>query len=266
MEYVTTFPHPQEAAKARQILDGLSQPYRLIEARPGHVSVGTEALVIGEEVRRALYTNGAPGFICSGWVEYRPARIQVPSAHPLHFEEDVIGRVSVMVLQPCDADLTKIRSVAQISGNLTEAFPYLNAVIREGFYSPGGPTLTFMDGYRMITLFPQRIAMAKTDEIVDTWRVLEMVRVRVNDCWAKRASITPCYDARKKPPALEIYYRLPKTNCRECGEKGCMAFALRLWTGHVKMRQCAPVFEGEYKHLREALVQICSGLGETEKS
>ncbi len=66
---------------------------------------------------------------------------------------------------------------------------------------------------------------------------------------------------RKKPPALEIYKRLPGTNCRMCGQKTCMAFALTLWSGNAKPDQCTPIFKGEYPHLKDAFLEICAGIG-----
>lgn len=82
-----------------------------------------------------------------------------------------------------------------------------------------------------------------------------------NDVWSRKDSIQPSFELKKKPPALEIYKRLPGTNCQECGEKTCMAFALRLWMGETDPYLCRPIFEGEYPHLRDAFLEICAGLG-----
>jgi ArsR family metal-binding transcriptional regulator len=177
------------------------------------------------------------------------------------FAEDVFGQATIMVLAPCIADAAKIRLIAHVRGDLTEVFPYLNAEMRQASYNKDGPNLTFMDSYRMVSLYPSRIAVAKADEIVDGWRVLEMIRRRDNDVWSRRSRIEPSYERRAKPPALEIYYRLPKTNCRACGQKTCMAFALSLWSGNAAPSQCKPVFDGEAAYLKPALVEICAGLG-----
>ena len=68
---------------------------------------------------------------------------------------------------------------------------------------------------------------------------------------------------RQKPAVLDIYKRLPHTNCRECGQKTCMAFALTLWSGNAKPMMCKPIFGGEHAHLRDAFLEICVGLGFT---
>jgi ArsR family metal-binding transcriptional regulator len=191
------------------------------------------SLALGQEARFTLAPREKE-FVRSGWVEYRPAEIAVPKAQPMEFEEDVFGRGSVMVLAPCVADETKIRLVARISEDLSHALPYLNAEMRQGSYNPDGPIFTFMEGYRMVALYRQRISVAKADDIVDGWRALEMIRCGADEAWEKREEIEPCCEMRQKPPPLETFKRLP--------------------------RECRCVFEGEHTRLKDALVEICVGL------
>ena len=202
--------------------------------------------------------------VCSGWVDYQPAKSEVPSAVPPSFEEDIFGDCAVMVLAPCVADLARIRLIVHLSGDLTAVFPYLNAEMPQGDVCREAETFTYMDEYRLVSLYARRITLAKADELVDAWRTLEKIRCRVNDTWRRRGAIEPCYELRRKPPALEIYKRLPGTNCRACGEKTCLAFALRLWNGEVKPTLCVPIFTGEHGHLKGAFLEICSSLGLSE--
>ena len=37
---------------------------------------------------------------------------------------------------------------------------------------------------------------------------------------------------------LDVYQALPKTNCGECGARGCMAFAAALLGGDKRLRDC----------------------------
>ena len=69
---------------------------------------------------------------------------------------------------------------------------------------------------------------------------------------------------RERPPALEIFKRLPKTNCKQCGELTCLAFAARLWQRQTSVTRCTPVFAGEHAQLKGALLDICAGLGVVE--
>jgi len=170
-----------------------------------------------------------------------------------------------MVLGPCVADETKIRLIAHLKGDLGPVLPYLNAVIPQASYSPTAEILTFMEGYRMIALYRRRITIAKADEIVDGWLTLERIRRIVEHTWAGRSQIEPSFEIRKRPPAIEIFKRLPRTNCGRCGEPTCLAFAMRLWTGESSVGRCLPVFEegGAASHLKEALIEICAGMGLT---
>ena len=258
---IGTFPNRTQFEKARVALEGLSLPYQLISPEPGFGRVGVPSLVLDEDTHSALHARFGGAFTCAGWVTYRPATIRVPEQEPAGFSDDRVGQTAVMVLAPCVADPSRIRLIAHISGDLTEVFPYLNTQMGEACFNAKGPTFTFMDGHRMISLYPRRIAVAKADGIVDAWRTLEAIRCRVNDTWARRAQITPSYEMREKPPALEIFKRLPRTNCRACGELTCLAFAVKLWSGSGQPSQCRPVLAGDFSHLRPALLEICRGLG-----
>jgi len=71
----------------------------------------------------------------------------------------------------------------------------------------------------------------------------------------------PCHETRKKLPALVIFKRLPGTNCGLCGETTCMAFALRIWAGQARLRQCTPRLLPEQYARRAAVLEICASLG-----
>jgi len=258
---VTTFPVLGEFEKAQRALDDLRLPYEILRPDPAYARIGAPAIVTDSEARTALASHHRDGFTCSGWVDFRPSAATVPQQAPPGFREDVFGEARLMVLAPCVADLTKIRLVAHLSGDLTEVFPYMNAVMREASYNRAGPTFTFMDAYRMISVYPRRITVAKADGIVDGWRTLEAIRRRANDVWQRRDEIDPSYEMREKPPAVEIFRRLPRTNCRACGEQTCLAFAIRVYMDEVPVGRCKPVFAGEFQRLKGALVEICAGLG-----
>ena len=258
---ILTFPCQAEFSKAKTCLDRLSLGYTIIYASPAYGRVGVDSLVMDQNTRVKLFQEVGAQVVCSGWVDYRPATIPAPATLPPVFEEDILGTCSVAVMAPCVADLTKIRLIVHIAGNLSDVLPYLNSEMTQGMYCREAETFTYMDAHRLISIYPQRITLAKADELVDAWHTLEKIRCRVNETWARRKSITPCWEMRKKPPALEIYKRLPGTNCRACGEKTCLAFSLRLWNGEVSPLLCAPVFSGDYGHLRTPFLEICSSLG-----
>lgn len=56
---------------------------------------------------------------------------------------------------------------------------------------------------------------------------------------------------------FEIYNLLPKTNCKECGESSCMAYAVKLLSKERKIDECPylqePKFSKNYQQLKEKL-------------
>ena len=70
---------------------------------------------------------------------------------------------------------------------------------------------------------------------------------------------------------LQIYKYLPQTNCGECGEATCMAFASHLLDRSKKVADCPPLLDDKYKkkylELSELLApeirEVVAGVGET---
>jgi acetyl-CoA decarbonylase/synthase complex subunit gamma len=52
---------------------------------------------------------------------------------------------------------------------------------------------------------------------------------------------------------IDVYKLLPKTNCQECHESNCMAFATKLVNGEVVLADCPPLFTDEYRASRSDL-------------
>ncbi len=264
MDTLTTFGDRNEFERAVALLARLGATHSVVSPDPAYAAVASPALLLTAEARAAFMESGGVDIVNAGWVDYRPAADGVPETAPRAFAEDIVGRVAIVVLATCIADSARLRLIAHFSGDVAEVLPYLNADVGHGSYVATMPVFTFMDGHRMVSLFRDRIGIAKADDIVDAWASLERVRCLANDVWARRGEITPSFELRRRPPALEIYKRLPGTNCGQCGEAACMAFAWSVWRGDADPRGCVPVFAGERADLKDAFFAICAGLGVAE--
>ena len=261
MHALTTFTDRREFERAAAVLGRLGVEYSVISPEPAYDRVGSPAIALTGEAMSAFLDGGGLDIVSAGWVDFRPPAHPVPDEESPAFAEDKVGRVAIVVLAPCVADRERLRLTAHISGDVADALPYLNAELPKASFVSRVPVLTFMDGHRMVSLFRDRVGIAKADDIVDAWASLERLRCLVNDVWSRRDFITPSSELRRRPPALEIYKRLPGTNCRACGEASCMAFAWAVWRGDAEPRLCQPVFSGDRGDLKDALLSICSGLG-----
>ncbi|MEM2466120.1 MAG: (Fe-S)-binding protein, partial [Candidatus Bathyarchaeia archaeon] len=74
----------------------------------------------------------------------------------------------------------------------------------------------------------------------------------------------------KELSPIDVYKLLPRTNCKECGEENCMAFATKVVNREVPIEKCKPIlkkeFEKSYKQLKEmlkpAIKEVVVGTGE----
>ena len=74
----------------------------------------------------------------------------------------------------------------------------------------------------------------------------------------------------KQLSPIDVYMLLPKTNCKECGEENCMAFATKVVNREVSIDKCTPLLakenEKNYKKLKEmlkpAVKQLTVGVGD----
>lgn len=77
----------------------------------------------------------------------------------------------------------------------------------------------------------------------------------------------------KELSPIDVYKLLPKTNCKECGQDNCMAFATKIVNREVEIDSCPPLLTKEnekaYAKLRDllkpAVKEITVGIGEKAK-
>ena len=98
----TTFPQGGEFEKAKRALDELGLAYDVISPEPGYARVGLPSLTVDSETRMALAPRDHE-FVCSGWVDYRPAAVRVPEEPAPDFGKDLFGRAAIMFLGACVA-------------------------------------------------------------------------------------------------------------------------------------------------------------------
>jgi acetyl-CoA decarbonylase/synthase complex subunit gamma len=69
---------------------------------------------------------------------------------------------------------------------------------------------------------------------------------------------------------IDVYKLLPRTNCKECGEENCMAFATKVVNREVAIEKCPPLLTKEYEKgyrqlkemLKPAVKEVIVGVGD----
>jgi len=162
---------------------------------------------------------------------------------------------------PCLADPEKIRVVAEVSGEVHEAFPYLNATLKDCLFNHTSLTLTIKKGEKLITLHANHITLTKIDDEKEAEALLEWLQNLVNETYQNRDNIQPDYTMKQELKPTDIHKLLPGTNCKECGQTTCFAFAFKLVRKAIEIKKCSPLFSGKFLEKREVLFELLHHAG-----
>lgn len=141
----------------------------------------------------------------------------------------------------CNPSFESVHCIASLDQNIAEVLPYLNAVLGGFEYLKEHPAVIFKTRGRIITVHGDKIAINALQNAEEADKILEWLKKEINEAWEKRNEIIPSYEGIPRPKIIEILRLLPKTNCRECGEKTCMVFAAKMAEGIKGTDDCLPI-------------------------
>jgi len=162
---------------------------------------------------------------------------------------------------PCIADPEKIRVIAEVSGEIHEVFPYLNATLKGCIYNHPALTLTIKKDGKLFTLHAHHITLAKIEDEKEAEEILIWLKDLINDTYENRDQIEPNFSKGAELKALDIFKLLPGTSCKKCGEFTCLAFAVKLVGRDIEITKCDPLFSGEFGEKRRVLLELLHDAG-----
>lgn len=257
---IIVFPNQDEGLKAQRILVTRGIDFK-------HIS--TLAVVISknccQEVCRAIIDGNA---LVSGhypflYRDYEEDFFKKAEGYKVsEANGEFLKSITLCYVAPCMADEKKIRLIAYFDRDITEILPYLNSVIKGASYNKNASTLTYARERCLINLYNIKVTIAKADDILDAWKLLDDIKGLINTTYRNRDGIQPNYKEKIKVTALQIYGWLPKTNCKACGEATCLAFAVRLLQGEQKLSKCAPLStESKFVENKKIMQELIDVLG-----
>jgi ArsR family metal-binding transcriptional regulator len=134
-------------------------------------------------------------------------------------------------------------AIAQLGADIREVMPYLNSTLDRANYVPTRPSLAWRHKGHNIGFWPDRIAIDDLESREHAQEMVDWLVNLVNDTWARRDEIEPDATTRERRQPLELYHLLPRTNCKECGEQTCFAFALKLAAGQAGAGDCPLLYD-----------------------
>jgi ArsR family metal-binding transcriptional regulator len=143
---------------------------------------------------------------------------------------------------PCLADPGKIIVIGRPSRAIDGVLPLVAAVAPGVIaFNPATGTLTLRRQPGFITFYPDQVMITQVKDSTEGVELLDAVRDLLNQCWAHRDTIQPVTAARRTPRPLDVWTLLPQTNCKQCGEATCMAFAFALLLNKQTPDACLPL-------------------------
>ncbi len=131
----------------------------------------------------------------------------------------------------CMPGAMSVQCFAHLDQDVSGVLPYLNAELGGFEYIKEPPSVTFKLHGKLLTVYGDKIAVNANKDEQEAQKIVEWMRREINRVWEGRDAIIPRYEGMPRPQVIQILKRLPKTNCRECGEATCMVFATRMAEG-----------------------------------
>jgi len=145
---------------------------------------------------------------------------------------------------PCLAEPGKIVVIGKPSRALSEVIPYMASLPGVISYNPDSRALTFRRQPGFLTIYPKQVYITQVRDAGEGLQLLTALRDAVNAVWQEREQLNPVATRRQAARPLDVWALLPQTNCRDCGEATCMAFAVLLIQGKRSLTEC-PVVKGD---------------------
>ena len=173
----------------------------------------------------------------------------------------LLNSCKITRILPCIADPEKIRVIAEVSDEIHEIFPYLNAIIKGCIYNHPALTLTIRNEEKLITLHANHVTMTLIEDEKEAYEMLNWLKDLINQTYENRDQIEPNYSEGDQLKPSNIQKLLPGTNCRECGFRSCLAFAFKLVDEKIEIVKCTPLFSDQFKEKRKVLLEILQHAG-----
>jgi len=142
---------------------------------------------------------------------------------------------------PCLAEPGKIIVIGKPDRQLDEVIPYLATLPGVIAYNPETLTLTFRRQPGFMTLYSDKVYITQIKDAAEGLELLAALTDAVNAVWEKRYELVAQTAGKRAPRHLDIWELLPRTNCKQCGEATCLAFAVLLIQQKHSLDECIPL-------------------------
>ena len=144
-------------------------------------------------------------------------------------EGGLVSGYSGLALRPPGPEMMKgsthCLATFQLDTDVSQLFPYINAVADDAVYYEEPPFIKFSLDRFQCALHPDSGAASPFEKEGEAHVFVDRLIAFLNDLHVRRDSIEPSYKMYRQVSVLDVFRLLPRTNCKECGFPTCMAFA-----------------------------------------
>lgn len=162
---------------------------------------------------------------------------------------------------PCLAEPGKIIVIGSPSRDLGDVLPFLATLPNIITYNPDAFTLTFRRPRGFLTLYRDKAIFTQVDDAAQGLELLAALVDAINATWAYRHELTAMSKPRRAPRPLDVWALLPQSNCKQCGEATCMAFAFALLQQQRELGECGPLAGDAALADRRVTLEAILGVG-----
>lgn len=164
--------------------------------------------------------------------------------------------VSLTRTLPCLAEPGKIIVIGKPNRSLDEVLPYLATLPGIIAYNPAAGALTFRRQPGFMTLNTNDVYITQVRDTAEGLELLNALKDAINATWERRAELVAVTKPQSAPRPLDIWSLLPQTNCKQCGELTCMAFAVSLLQGNRMIEECSTLSNDAHFTDRRAALEV----------
>jgi ArsR family metal-binding transcriptional regulator len=161
-----------------------------------------------------------------------------------------------MIWSQCKSDRGCLRCLADLDNDISEVIPYLNAMLGGYQYVREPLAVTLKVDGKLVAVYENRIAINNLVDEAEADSLLEWLMEKINDAWARRGQLEPCFEPLRRPSVVDILKVLRHEDCRMCGEVSCVAYAVQLADGSAQPDACSDLPAESREKLREHLATV----------
>jgi ArsR family metal-binding transcriptional regulator len=139
---------------------------------------------------------------------------------------------------PCLAEPGKIIVIGKPARTLEDILPYLATLPGIIAYNPEQCTLTFRRQPGFLTIQRDQVYITQVRDVQEGLELLAALTESINAVWEHRQELVAVTALKRTPRPLDVWTLLPQTNCKQCGEATCMAFAVGLLQQNRTLNEC----------------------------